>query len=177
MTEELPTPRFSRWRLFTALAVLPLFDACLGYLAFPLWWSLRNAPGRFVEPANPALAFAAINGVMGLFVTVTAVLPAVFRLQKRGPLTLQTLTLAGAVLGNLPFAVVAAATVAIAFGHLLGGTLSDHLSPAPELLAGALRVILLGTFMGAASGAVFWLMAVFGGREFRRRPPDFRALR
>jgi hypothetical protein len=176
VTEELPTPRISRSRLFTALAVLPLFDACLGYLAFPLWWALRNAPGDFSEP-TPAFAFAAINGVTGLFVTVTAVLPAVFWLQKRGPLTLQRLTLAGALLGNLPFAVVAAATVAIAFGHLVGGTLSDHLSPAPDLLGGALRVILLGTFMGAASGAMFWALAVFGGREVRRRPPDFLALR
>ena len=176
MTEKLPTSRINRWRLFTALTVLPLFDACLGYLAFPLWWALRNAPGHFVEPAMPALAFAAINGVMGLFVSVTAVLPVVFWLQKRGPLTLQRLTLAGAVLGNLPFAVVAAVTVGIAFGHLIGGTLSDHLSPAPELLAGALRVILLGTFMGAASGAMFWLLAVFG-REVRPRPPGFLALR
>jgi hypothetical protein len=32
-------------------------------------------------------------------------------------------------------------------------------------------------FMGAASGAIFWLMAVFGGHEVRRRPPGFLVLR
>ena len=60
---------------------------------------------------------------------------------------------------------VAVVTAIFALGHLAAGTLTDHLSPPLELLAAALRIILLGSFMGAASGALFWLIAVSGRGE------------
>jgi len=45
------------------------------------------------------------------------------------------------------------------FLHLIAGTLAEHLSPAAELLAGGLRVVFIGSVMGAVSGVMFWLIA------------------
>jgi hypothetical protein len=151
---------FNRWRLLAALVVLPIFDACLGYAIGSTIW---RPPGYSASGnANMGIALAGIAGFWGLLVTITAVLPVVFWLAKRGPLTLERLVLTGAALGNLPLAVVAAFTVAFALGHLAAGTLSEHLSPPLELLVATFRILLLGSFMGAASGALFWLVALSG---------------
>ena len=162
----MPTFRFTRWRLLVGLAILPVFDALLGYILFPVWWSLRDEPAGLADSNQGAVPFAAMFGLMGLFVTVTAVLPVVFWLRKSGPLTIRRLIVAGAVVGNLPLTVVTAATIALALAHLATGTLQDHLSSPSELLAAWLRIILLGSFAGAVSGAFFWLVALSGRHEY-----------
>jgi len=74
---------------------------------------------------------------------------------KRGPVTLGRLVLAGVALGNAPLALYALAAAFFAILHIAAGTMSQHLMPLSSLLAGALRAVLLGSAMGAASAAVF----------------------
>lgn len=50
----------------------------------------------------------------------------------------------------------------VALAHGAAGTISQHLSPIPELIFSTLRLILLGTALGAASAAVFWFIAIRG---------------
>ena len=104
--------------------------------------------------------FGALAGVLGLLVMVTAAAPIAYRLERRGQLSLTHFTVAGALVGNAPFAaylcMIAAATVV----QLIAGTLGRHLSAAGDLLDGAARALLMGSYLGAASGAMFWLIAI-----------------
>ncbi|CAN5863499.1 hypothetical protein BH18ACI5_BH18ACI5_20920 [soil metagenome] len=47
-------------------------------------------------------------------------------------------------------------------GHIAAGTLSQHLAPVSSLLAGAARVIFIGTALGAVSAAAFWFAGIYG---------------
>jgi hypothetical protein len=150
--------RLDRRRLLLAILLLPLFDALLGYTTLP--WLLR-ADRWGADSSNEASAmFGALAGVLGLLVMVTAAAPIAYRLERRGQLSLTHFTVAGALVGNAPFAaylcMIAAATVV----QLIAGTLGRHLSAAGDLLDGAARALLMGSYLGAASGAMFWLIAI-----------------
>ncbi len=109
-----------------------------------------------------ARAFAILTAALGFLVTIAGAVPAVFTLMRRGPLRLESLLLAGLGLGNAPFAAYVFALIPFTMAHLLMGTLSDHLMPISSLLAGAARVVAIGSFFGVLSAAVFWLVAVRG---------------
>ena len=47
-------------------------------------------------------------------------------------------------------------------GHLVGGTMSQHLVPVSELLAALLRSITMGSIIGVVSAVVFWFVGVRG---------------
>jgi hypothetical protein len=49
-----------------------------------------------------------------------------------------------------------------AVAHIAAGTISQHVAPLWSLLAGALRVVLLGTAVGSISAAVFWFVGLRG---------------
>ena len=149
-----------RWRFVAAVLVIPLFDAALGYLAFPIvWWLGNHGAYRPISFPQAALAFGTLAGALGLLVMITAAVPIAVWLIRRGQRSIQHFVVAGAVLGNLPFAVYLSIELLFTSMHLIGGTLAEHLSPTAELLAGGLRAVLIGSSMGIASGVVFWLIA------------------
>jgi hypothetical protein len=82
---------------------------------------------------------------------------------KRGPVSLGQLVLAGVALGNVPLVFYAMAAAFFSIAHFAAGTLSQHLVPLSELIAGTLRAILIGSAIGSASALVFWLVGIRGG--------------
>jgi hypothetical protein len=149
-----------RWRFLAALLATPLFDALLGYMAFPMvWWLGNHGAYRLNSPDEVALHFGALACVLGFLVMGTAAIPVALRLIRRHQTSIHHFAVAGVALGNLPFAVYLCFALFFTLMHLLNGTLAEHLSPIPELLAGGLRAVLLGSIMGAASGVMFWLIA------------------
>jgi hypothetical protein len=152
--------KIRRWRLVAAVVAIPLFDALLGYLAFPIvWWLGDHGAFRPVSLEQAALDFGTLAGALGLLVMIAAGLPVTYWLLRQGQTSIQRLAVAGAVLGNLPFAVYLCFVLLFTLLHLFMGTLAEHLSPTAELLAGGLRAVFIGSVMGAASGVMFWLIA------------------
>ena len=153
--------------MLAALAVLPIVDAIVAFLGFPVVWWLGNHRAGFVYPQQAAAGFAVLAGVIGLFVTLCGALPVVWSLLKRGPIALKQLLVAGIVLGNVPAAASLLFIIPITVGHVANGTMVDHLLPVPELLAGILRVLAIGSAMGMISAAAFWLVGVAGSSAAR----------
>ena len=155
----LVSSKIDRWRFVAAVVVIPLVDALLGYLAFPLvWWLGNHGASRPVSPEQTAMAFGALTGGLGLLVMITAALPVTLWLSRRGRTSLHHFAVAGVALGNLPFAVYLWVVLGFTVLHLIGGTLGAHLSPPAELLLGGMRAIVIGSVAGAASGVMFWLI-------------------
>jgi hypothetical protein len=153
-----------RWRVLTAFAILPILQALVAFLAFPLVWRLGDHGAlQPVDWDEAARKFAIVTGLLGMFVTVAGAVPVVYWLMRRGRVSLAQLLLAGLILGNVPFALYLVVLILPAtLSHLVMGTLSQHLVPVSALLAGAVRAILIGSIFGVISAAAFWLMAILG---------------
>jgi hypothetical protein len=150
--------RIDRRRLVFAIFLLPLFDALLGYITIP--FLIRTDAGQAAGSGQASVVFATLSGVLGLLVTITAAAPIAYWLERRGRMSLRDFTLAGALVANAPFAAYLCLALAFTLLHLAAGTLGQHLSSTGELLAGGARALLIDSYMGAASGAVFWVIAI-----------------
>lgn len=152
-------------RFLVALLVLPFADATLGFTAYPVVWWIGDRGARMVEPSQGAGPVAVLSGVLGLFVMIAAAAPVTGWLYRRGRTSIRDFTLAGAVVGNLPFAAYLCFVLAMTVLHFTAGTLREHLSSPGQLLAGGAGVLFLGSVLGGASGAMFWLLAICHDQE------------
>ena len=168
MTHPLSPGSPGRARLLAALVVLPLVDALVAFLGFPVVWWLGNHRTGSIYPQPAAVGFAILAGVIGLVMTLCGALPVVWSLAARGPIALKQLLVAGLVLGNAPAAASLLFIIPITLGHVANGTMAEHLLPVSELLAGSLRVLAIGSAMGMISAAVFWVLGVAGSRAALR---------
>jgi hypothetical protein len=155
-----PFRRPSGARLFLGFAILPLADAAIAFVAFPLVWSLGGVLGQLTDPLGAARAFAIAAGFFGLLVTIVGAVPAVFWRLRRGPVPLRHAVIAGLLLGNAPPAGFGLMMAGFAIAHAAAGTLSERLLPISELAAGSLRLIAMGSTLGVVSGVLFWLVAL-----------------
>ena len=153
-----------RWRVLTAFAILPILQALVAFVAFPLVWRLGDhGASQPVDWGEAAREFAIVTGLIGMFVTVAGAVPVVHWLMRRGRVSLARFLVAGLVLGNVPFALYLVVLILPAtMSHLVMGTLSQHLVPVSALLAGALRAILIGSIFGVIAAAAFWFIAILG---------------
>jgi hypothetical protein len=141
--------------------MLPLFDALLAFAAFPLVLGVSNVEASQLAAATQtAAAFALVVGIASVLVVLCAALPVLWSLRERRGLTFMRVLLAGFALGNLPFAVYAAASLVFGVIHVVNGTLSQHLLPLADALQGTLRAAVLGSVFGVANACVFWLAGV-----------------
>jgi hypothetical protein len=150
-----------RGRLLAAFALMPLVDAALGYLGFPLVWALVKDGAATADP-HAAIVFATLAGILGVLVTLCGALPVVSWLMRRGPVPYTQVLLAGLALGNAPFAVYVAMLLPFTVLHLASGTLWDRLIPLSALAAGTLRALAIGSAMGMLSATVFWFVGLRG---------------
>lgn len=147
--------RPNRWRLLLAFFLMPPTSALAAAAIFPVVSFGASGPDT-VAP----IAFLA--GLAAVFVVLAGALPAFLSARRRGPITFSQTVRAGAMLGNLPLALVAFMSALLTVAHIAAGTISQHLSPLGSLVAGGLRVVLLGTAVGAISAALFWLVGLKG---------------
>jgi hypothetical protein len=116
--------------------------------------------GRPVDALHTAVALGTSVGIAGLLVTAFGAFPALMWLLSRGPVTRRHALISGAVLGNVPGAlIVSALAISRARQGVMPG-LSD-LTYGP---AGAIRAMVLGSLIGVAAAAVFWWLA---GQELK----------
>ncbi len=162
--EEHPPPAQRSYRLWAAFAVLPFVDALAGFLGFPLVWYTGGHTGQQLhDAAQAARAFGLVAGLLGLVVTLGGAVPAVFWLMKRGPVTLSQLIAAGLILGNIPFVSYVFRLVwSLSLMALNGEPISRHLAPIPDLIAGTLRALAIGSTFGTLSAGVFWFVGIRG---------------
>ena len=148
-------------RLVAGFVSLPFLAAVLGFAVLPLAWQLTNPRDSILEnPGQVAIAGATLCGAVGTVMTLVAI-PVVAWLRRRKRLDFGDFVWAGVALGNAPLVLwvvflVIPATVA----HAIGGTLSNHLLTTAELISGVVRVVLLGTILGATLAAAFWTLAI-----------------
>ncbi|MEO7408432.1 MAG: hypothetical protein ABIZ92_15625 [Vicinamibacterales bacterium] len=142
--------------------MLPLFTGLLAFAAFPVLPLLGNNSGyRPIDENQPARAFGLIAGISGLLVTMCAA-PAYSWVRRRGPVTLWKAVFAGMLIGNLPCAAFVAFLIPFTVGHIADGTMAQHYVPPSQLLLAAVRMIVIGSGLGAASAAAFWFAGIYG---------------
>ena len=160
-------PASKSYRLAFAFAAVPLVQGLAMYFGFPLFWDFVGHEGQ-ADPAG-ARIMGTIAGVSGVFVTVAAVVPLFVWLRQRGRVTLLHAVSAGVVLGNVPFALYLVLLILpFTILHLARGTLSQHLIPFPSLLSSAVRMIVLGSVLGAIGALTFWIVGLAGTNAARQ---------
>jgi hypothetical protein len=104
---------------------------------------------------DAALSFAFGVGVAALPVTVFAAVPVFLRLMRRGHISQVEVVCWGALLGNIPSALIVLALAA----QLMRNGASVDFDNLTYGVPGAARAILLGTIVGGGSASVFWWIA------------------
>lgn len=161
-------------RLLIAFALMPLINTLLAFVVFPTLRFVRErAEFRMViDTDHGTYILAVLTGLIAVAVTVAGAVPAFYSMAKRGPVSLKQTLLAGLALGNAPFVVGALIAIAFALMHVAAGTISDHLVPLSDLIAGNLALLAAGSLLGVASAAVFWAVAILGTSASTRTSPD-----
>ena len=154
MTAPASSPR-PDLRLVIGFLLTPVAAAVAAFAAFALPGAFGDLP--IANPVGMAAGMGLIAGVFAVLVTVFCAVPALLWLLRRGPVSLGQVLGAGALLGNLP---LAATSVLVLREQMAHGT-PLRAANSPDAL---IRLIAAGTFVGIASAAVFWLIAIRGSR-------------
>ena len=149
-------------RIVAAFAVVPVVVFFVAYLGHPIVWYMSGHPGQLTGPTDPAVSFATLTTFFGLLTTVFGAVPAFVWMKQRGPVSLSRALGAGIVLGNGPVVAIALGALYFTLLHIIGGTISQHLSPPLDVIAGFARLSVIGSVLGAISAFVFWLIGVRG---------------
>jgi len=149
-------------RIVAAFAVVPVVVFVVMRLGYPIVRYMSGHHGQIVSPSDPATSLAAVTAFVGLLVTVFGAAPAFVWMKQRGPVSLSRAIGAGVILGNGPTVAFAIGALYFTLLHIVGGTISEHLSPPLEVIAGFARVSAIGSVLGAISAWVFWLVGVRG---------------
>jgi hypothetical protein len=132
-------------RLLGGLVVQPVLAGGLAFLLFP--FLLLDSDGQTLGggyPSNPtdaALSVALGAGIVAGLVTLVAVLPTIWLMQRR-QLTFKDALLFGVAFGNAPYVLLAALT---------RGTYG---------IPGLLRGIAFSSLLGLCGAALFWLIVL-----------------
>ena len=134
-------------------AVQPFAAALITLPLFPI--VAITGPGYLTDMFDAALAFALGVGVAALPVTVFVAVPVFLRLLRRGHISQAEVMCWGALLGNIPSALI----VLVLAAQLLRSGASVDLDNLTYGVPGAARAIILGAVVGAGSASVFWWIA------------------
>jgi hypothetical protein len=144
-------------KVFLGFAAQPFAAALIAFVLFPvvaitgrgLYW------GYPTDMLDAALSFAFGVGVAALAVTVFAALPVFLRLLRRDHISQADVVCWGALLGNIPSALIVLSLGAQLWRSGTSVGLDNLTYGAP----GAARAIILGSVVGAGSASVFWWIA------------------
>jgi hypothetical protein len=153
-------------RMLAGLAAAPVAAVLSSVGVYDAFWHAglmqHGVPLHSIDAAAP---LAAGVFTLGVVVTGVAAVPGVIWLNERRSLTLARLLMFGAVIGNLPFALIVAGVIV---ARLVGGLTGD-ISQNWYGLSGALANIAMGVVAGAGGAATFWLVSVCGTTADDRR--------
>jgi hypothetical protein len=145
-------------RLAVAFLLQPVVSFVAGFAVFPIvdYSNRVIGLGRASSVLDGGIAFGFGTAIVGGLVTVLVAWPVVVWLMRRGPVTRRTVLLGGLLLGNVP-AVLAIIASSVA---ILNADASEsariNLSYVSVIVA---RAVPLGSAIGLAGAAVFWLVA------------------
>src|SRR5262245_44574959 len=144
-------------RVILGFAVQPLVCALVAFMSFPiLEYTGRSLyGGRPADALDSAIAVAIGTGLVGFFVTIVAAVPSYLWVRSRGLLSRGVVLWCGVILGNLPSLLI---VVLLAINRAQQGQAANF-DALTYGVAGAIRAIAFGSFIGAAGAAVFWWIA------------------
>jgi hypothetical protein len=148
-------------RVLVGFIVVPPVAVTIALVTYDGFWHLGLLPnGAPIHSLDAAASLGLGLAIIVVPMTLLA-LAAVAWLIDRVELSLRTLVLLGAALGNVPFAIIIT-------GIVLTQVTRDPLSLAGVAsnwygLSGAVIRIVLGAIVGTGSATVFWVVAVWSG--------------
>jgi hypothetical protein len=163
MTQSRELSAAQEMRLFTGFVVQPFAAAVLGFIAFPLIDISGRAlyDGRApTDPMDAAISIALGAGFAAFFVTLCGAFPVVVWLLKRGPLTLKQVLWGGAILGNVPLAII------VPLAAIARSPDADASWFGPIAMV---RAVSVGAIFGIAGATSFWAVSI-RGTAMERRP-------
>ena len=144
-------------RMLAGFAATPVATAVIAVGGYDVFWHAGLTPtGVPVHSLDAAASFGAGVFILAVPTTGAAALGVIW-LNHRRWLTLGKLLLLGAVVGNLPFAIIVAGVVAMNPGVAPREVAANWYG-----LFGALTNIAMGIIVGAGGAATFWLLSVCG---------------
>jgi hypothetical protein len=156
-------------RMVAGFVVVPPTAALIALATYDVLWHLGwLSEGAPIDSVDAAASLGTGVAILAVVVTVFGAIPAVVWLNRRRPLSLSSLLVLGAALGNVPFVFIVAGIVA---AHVASGTLSDDVGRYWYGFAGAMVRTTMGLICGMGSAAVFWFVGVRGktGRSLADR--------
>ena len=156
-----PTSSGRHWdvvRRVLGCVLLPPSAASVGLLTYDAMWHVgllpQGAPIHSVDAAESLGLGIAILAV----VMLGGVIPGVAWLSRTGRLSIGSLVMLGAALGNVPFVVIVVGIMLAAITR--GESLTDigHYWYGPT---GALVRVVLGAITGMGAALIYWVVAVF----------------
>ena len=146
-------------RIFAGLAAAPVVAAVISVGMYDALWHVGLMPnGVPIHWIDSAIALGAGVFILAVVVTGTAAVLGVIWLNDRRSLTLGRVVVFGAVIGNLPFAVIVAGTIVAHLAGVLTGDVAQNWYG----WSGALVRLALGVVAGGGAAATFWLVSVWG---------------
>jgi len=146
-------------RMLAGLAAAPVAAAVISVGVYDAFWHTGWMPnGAPLHSIDAAVAFGAGVFILAVVVTGAAAVLGVIWLNERRWLRLGKLLVFGAVIGNLPFALIVAGVIVARLVGALTGDISQNWYG----LSGALANIAMGVVAGAGGAATFWLVSVCG---------------
>jgi len=147
-------------RLLAGFVLMPPTASLIVLLTYNAVWQLGWLPhGTAIDSIDSAASLGLGVAILAVVTTALAVVPGVIWLIDKKRLALRSLLALGAVVGNLPFAVI---VIGIAIVNVSRG---EHVSDLGRYwygTGGFLGDVLLGIVAGVGCAFVFWVAAVAG---------------
>jgi hypothetical protein len=131
-----------------------------------MWHAGLLPQGAPIDSLDSAGSLGMGVAILAVVMTVFGAVPTVVWLNRRQPLSLGRLLIAGAALGNVPFTFIILGVVA---AHAGSGTLSADIGRSWGGLSGAVVRAAMGLICGTGSAAAFWFAGVRGTPACARR--------
>jgi len=159
-------------RTLAAFATVPPAAVCIALVTYEVLREIGRLSGSPpIRSVDSAVSLGMGVGTLAVIVTVFGAVPAVLWFSRHGRLSLRTVLLLGAGLGNVPFAMI---VTGLLLANLVSGTPAGDIGRYWSGLAGAMDRTVMGALCGMGSAAVFWAVASSGrGRRPRGRPAQW----
>jgi hypothetical protein len=145
--------------MLAGLAAAPVAAAFISVGTYEAFWHAGLIPhGAPIHSFDAAVALGFGVLILAVVVTGTAAVPGVIWLNKKRWLTLGKVLAFGAVVGNMPFALIVAGVIVARLSGVLTGDVAENWYG----LSGAIVRVAMGVAAGAGGAATFWLVSVCG---------------